>query len=384
MAARFDVAVIGAGPAGSATAITMARSGYAVALIDKQTFPREKLCGDFVNPINWPIFRELGVEERILALPHTRVTGFRISSFCGVSAEASFSQLGGGRAFGLGIKRAHLDQALLQRAEKAGVTVRTGRRVKRISKSPREWQLETAEGEDWRAKILVGADGRNSWVAQQLGMNRRGVTGGRSVGFQTRIMGSSDTSGRIEIHLFPGGYAGLVGVGEGAVSLGLAIQKHALPRDRVAKFLLIERLAENPNLRTVLETRENIGEFRAAYPVYFPKRRASSEAVVLVGDAARVTEPVTGEGIYFALRSGMLAAETLDRALRSGDTSAAYLRSYEQTVRRILRRRMLLNALLRFAIYRPALVHPLIRHGAGKNRWLDSLVSAVCAPKPSR
>ena len=260
--------------------------------------------------------------------------------------------------------------------------MRTGQRVKRISKSSREWHLTMPNGEEWHAKILVGADGRNSWVAQQLGMNRRGATRGRSVGFQTRIMRSSDVSGRIEIHLFPGGYAGLVGVGEGTVSLGLAIQKNTLPPERVAEYLLAERLAKNPYLRTVLEARESIGEFRAAYPVYFPRRRASGEAVVLVGDAARVTEPVTGEGIYFAMRSGLLAAETLDRALRKGDTSAAHLRIYEQTVRRALRTRVLLNALLRFAIYRPALVHPLIRHGAGKRRWLDSLVSAVCAPEP--
>jgi len=92
MPSIFDVAIIGAGPAGSATAIALARSGYAVALIDKQIFPREKLCGDFVNPINWPIFRDLGVEERLLAQPHTRVTGFCITSYCGASAAATFSR----------------------------------------------------------------------------------------------------------------------------------------------------------------------------------------------------------------------------------------------------------------------------------------------------
>jgi flavin-dependent dehydrogenase len=248
MDARFDVAVIGAGPAGSAAAITMARRGYNVALIDKQIFPREKLCGDFVNPINWPIFRELGVDERVLTLPHARVNGFRITSFGGASAEASFAQRGQDRSFGLGLKRAHLDHALLQRAQECGVTVRTGERIKRISKSSREWQLEMGQGEDWRAKILVGADGRNSWVAQQLGMNRRGAVRGRSVGFQTRMVRSSDVSGRIEIHLFPGGYAGLVGVGDGTVSLGLAIQKNTLPRERVAEYLLSERLAKNPYL----------------------------------------------------------------------------------------------------------------------------------------
>ncbi len=274
MVMRFDVAVIGAGPAGSAAAIAMARSGYDVALIDKQIFPREKLCGDFVNPINWPMFRDLGVEERILALPHTRVNGFRITSFRGISAEASFAQLDQGRSFGLGLKRAHLDQALLQRAEESGVTLQTGCRVKRISKASREWQLEMPNGADLRAKVLVGADGRNSWVARQLGMNRRAATRGRAIGFQTRIMRSGDTSGRIEIHLFPGGYAGLVGVGDGTVTMGLAIEKRVVPQSCIREFLL-ERMAENPYLKTALR----------ATPEH---RRVSRRVSRLLSQAARL------------------------------------------------------------------------------------------------
>jgi flavin-dependent dehydrogenase len=215
-------------------------------------------------------------------------------------------------------------------------------------------------------------------------MNTRAATRGRSVGFQTRIHGSRGTDGQIEIHLFPGGYAGLVGVGDGTASLGLAIDKRILPRVGVDEFLRTERLAQNPYLKSVLEPREKVHGFRAAYPVYFPKRRSFADAVVLVGDAARVTEPITGEGIYFAMRSGMLAAETLDRALRQGDLSANYLRAYEQTCARALRPRVLLNSLLRFAIYRPALVHPLIRWSARNDRLLTTLVDAVCVPATAR
>jgi len=84
------------------------------------------------------------------------------------------------------------------------------------------------------------------------------------------------------------------------------------------------------------------------------------------------------------MRSGMLAAETLDRALRQGDLSANYLRTYEQTCARALRPRVLLNSLLRFAIYRPALVHPLIRWSARNGRLLTTLVDAVCVPVTAR
>ena len=84
----FDAVIVGAGPAGSATAIALARLGYEVALVDKQAFPRDKLCGDFINPINWAIFRDLDVADRVLAEPHGEVTGFRITSSAGRQAEA--------------------------------------------------------------------------------------------------------------------------------------------------------------------------------------------------------------------------------------------------------------------------------------------------------
>ena len=380
MRRSFDVAIVGAGPAGSAAAISLARRGYNVGLIDKQTFPREKLCGDFVNPSNWPIFGELGVDERILAEPHCRVTGFRITAPSGELAETSFSQLNQSRSYGLGLARARLDYVLLQRAGEAGATIQTGCRVQRISKKARGWLLDTSAGENWSAKILVGADGRNSWVAQQLGMTRRAAMQGRSVGFQMRVKCAGIASGRIEIHLFPGGYAGLVNIGDGTLTLGLAIDKRILPREGIKKFLLTERLAQNPFLKTMLHGCQSIDELRSAYPVYFAKRSSFGEAVLLVGDAARVTEPVSGEGIYFAMTSAMIAAETLDQALRKDDLSAEYLSRYERLCDRALRSRTRLNSLLRFAIYRPALIRPLIRWSARNNRLLGTLVNAVCNP----
>ena len=84
---HFDVGIVGAGPAGSSAAIALARKGYSVALLDKEQFPREKLCGDFLNPINWPLLRELEVDREILARSHQKVTTFRFTSFSGEEAE---------------------------------------------------------------------------------------------------------------------------------------------------------------------------------------------------------------------------------------------------------------------------------------------------------
>jgi len=380
-----DVAIVGAGPAGSAAASVLARNGYAVALVDKKDFPREKLCGDFINPNNLALFRDLGVEEAIFAAPHRRVTGFRITAVSGAAAETRFSRRKDGETFGLAIRRTLLDRILLEQARRLGALIQTGCHIETLARDDRGWRLEAVGGESWRARFLIGADGRNSWVAAQIGADSAAMSG-RAVGFQLRLKERFNGSGygapngeAIEIHLFPGGYAGVASTGDGAMTLGLAIDKRALPRARAKEFLLTERLVQNPFLRQIIR-RSEPAALRSVYPVYFHRRRSFADAALLVGDAARVTEPISGEGVYFALQSGMLAADTLDRALKNGDASTNFLRSYEQACARAFRSRVMLNSLLRFAVYRPALLNRLIAWSAKDNRLLGALVDAVCAP----
>ena len=374
----FDVIVAGAGPAGSAAAIALAQRGYEVALVDKKLFPREKLCGDFINPINWPVFGDLGVAERVLTAPHSEVNAFRLTTSSGREAEAAFSARHGQPSIGLGLRRAALDQVLVERATDLGVSIYLGRRLEKVVRCAQGWHLESA-GKSWRASYLIGADGRNSWVARQLGLNRHAVTRGRAIGFQLRLRCPGAARGKIEIHLFPGGYAGVVGVGDGTITLGMAIDRRKLARDGGAQWLVSRVLARNPHLKAILERSEDASSVRSVYPVYFSRRRAAAERALLVGDAARVSEPVTGEGIYFAMRSGLLAAATIDRAFSKENLAAQGLAEYERLCRTAFRSRLALNGLLRFAIYRPSLIEPLIRFSAKNNRVLNSLVGAVCA-----
>lgn len=374
-----DVAIVGAGPAGSVTAIALARRGYEVALLDKKSFPRDKLCGDFINPINLPVLRDLGVDQQVFAQPHAEVTGFRITASSGHAAEAQFSSADQQSAIGFGLRRSALDQTLVERAAELGVTLRLGWRIEELSQSARGWEIKSA-AESWRAKILVGADGRNSWVAQRLAMNKPASMRGRSVGFQFRLRCRGAAPGKVEIHLFPGGYAGLIRLGDGELNLCLSIDREKLPSESVAEFLLTQCLPQNPYLKAVLEQGDEISQFRSAYPVYYPKRRCYADRAVLVGDAARVTEPVTGEGIYFAMQSGLLAAETIDTSLIRGDLSANYLRRYKQRCNQAFRARAAFNSLMRLVIYRSALLDLLIPLCARDSRMLNSLVGAICTP----
>ena len=378
---RFDVAIVGAGPAGSSTAGFLARRGYSVALIDKRLFPSEKLCGDFLNPANWPLFERLGITQELFSLEHERVEAFRISSFTGEEAVVPFPSHPGNFFFGLGLRRFYLDDLLVRRAEKEGAIVRQGYRVKDLKREGNGWSITLANHsteERFGSAFLIGADGRNSWVAQRLDLARPGDNHGEFVAFQLHLKGAKGIAGEVQIHLFPGGYAGLVGLGGGTANLCVSIKKQHVKNRSSFRSLLERHLYKNPHLRDLLEKAELADNSRSAYPVYFSPRSSCGEGFLLVGDAARVTEPVTGEGVYFALKSGELAAKAIDLAFIKGDFSAQRLSHYKLACQQAFSFRRGVNGLARALIHRPSLVRPLIRLAAKTSFPIGPLVYFVC------
>lgn len=379
---RYDVAIVGAGPAGSAAAISLARAGHEVLLIDKQKFPREKLCGDFLNPVNWPVLERLGVADDILSQEHRKISHFRISSCGGSQAVAALSAPGRGRAFGLGLRRSILDDTLLHRAKTEGAEVRTGVALRDVRRSADGWRLNVARDETEErltARVLIGADGRNSRTAHRLGLARPNELDAKHVGVQSQVKNAAETDDGVHIHLFPGGYAGLVGVGGGLTNVCFTIDKKTLKECSSVTELWEKTLYRNRILKEQLGRGEIVAPIRTAFPVYFAPRRCYGDGFLLAGDAARVTEPVTGEGVYFALRSGELAAETVARALRRGDLSARALSAYARDCRSWFARRRAVNHLVRAVVRRPALASALVRFSAAVPVPMNSLVRAVCA-----
>jgi menaquinone-9 beta-reductase len=380
-----DVAIVGAGPAGSSTAITLAERGYRVALFDRARFPREKLCGDFLNPVNWPILDELAVSQDVLACPHIQISSFRITAADGAEA---FSPLPvqGERGFGLGLRRFHLDHVLLQRAKRAGVSVNENVKVTGVEKNSPGWRLDMdRQGERFstRAKVLVGADGRNSAVARQLGLSLERPKRSSSVGFEIQLRKCFAVRGSIEIHQFPGGYAGLARIDANTINLGFAVRRSQLGRSVSFASLREQFLCRNPILDKLLSASEPMANLHSAWPVYFAPRRCFGTGFLLVGDAARVTEPVTGEGIFLALRSGQLAAATIAGALREGDESQARFRQYDRACRAEFGARLRLNAAIRVLMYRPKLLSLAIRLLGRRKQLMESLINSVCLPRTS-
>ncbi len=380
---EFDVAIVGAGPAGSSAAVTLAQQGFSVKLIDRAIFPRDKLCGDFVNPISWPILDQLKVGDDLLARPHEKISTFRISAAGGAAATSALT-VPGARPFGLGLRRFHFDHMLVERAKRIGVSVRQGAKVTGVERASRGWRLamdDAGKQRSVRARVLVGADGRNSAVARHLGVPCHGAKGSSAIGFEMQLRHSRMLRHSVEIHQFAGGYAGLLGVDENMVNLCFTIRQAELGRALSFEKLRDQFLCGNPLLEEILASAEPVSALRSVWPVYFPPRRCYGAGYLLAGDAAQVTEPVTGEGIFFALRSGQLAATTIAAALRDGDLTAARLGRYQRACRREFRARLVLNGLIRRVMYRPQMLSLAIRLLGRQKPLLETLVNAVCQPR---
>ena len=347
---NYDVAIIGGGPAGSTCAAFCATIGLRVVLIEREKFPREKVCGDCLNPECWPILRRLGIDQRVRALPHGALDWVEFINVRDVHLRVDLPR---GENAEIAIKRSAFDFILLERARELGAEVREACTLTSIEKSDGACKLTTSEvTAEFRARVLVGADGRNSTVARLLGLLPRIAK--ERVALQAHIPLPRGFGNRVVLQLLPGGYSGQAPVNDIELNLCLVGRPKSI---RALQHWATEYF----NLEPTQTWRTITPLTRSALP---PAR----ENVLFVGDAARVVEPFTGEGIFYALRSGELAAAAAKDMIRGNAAKAA--RDYAAQHAAIYRGRLWVNALARGAVVSPKLgsilfklarVHPALR-----------------------
>src|SRR3954454_4559131 len=165
----FDVAIVGGGPAGSSTAAFCAMGGLRALILEREQFPREKVCGDCINPACWPVLRRLNLADRVRSLPHGKLEQVE---FLGIGGRRLEIDLPGGDEGEIAVKRSLFDELLLNRAIELGTEVVQMATVTALSPpDPRTEQWKICAGDkDFTARILVAADGRNSSVARFCGL----------------------------------------------------------------------------------------------------------------------------------------------------------------------------------------------------------------------
>src|SRR6267143_3937477 len=331
----FAVAIVGGGPAGSSCAAFCANAGLRTLLLEREIFPREKVCGDFLNPACWPILRRLQLAERALTLPHGVLDRVEFIGIGGRTLAVSFPA---GDDAEVAIKRSLFDQLVLRRARELGATICEENTVTALT-APQagtsHWTI-TAAKETFESRVLVAADGRNSTVARLCNLLPRNAK--ERVALQTHLPMPDNFGNRVVLQFLPEGYSGQAPVGNGELNLCLV----SVPRKIAA-------------LRSWGEAHFGISpehSWRTITPLTRAAIAAAHRSLFLIGDAARVVEPFTGEGIYYALASGELAAEAIISQCNGRDEREAAA-SYAVAHARLYHGRLWINRLARAAVLSP-------------------------------
>jgi geranylgeranyl reductase family protein len=328
----FDVAIVGGGPAGSVCAAFCARAGLHTLVLEREKFPREKVCGDCLNPSCWPVLERLGLAQRVRDLPHSKLDSVK---FIAIGGRNVIVDLPSGDDCELSVKRSLFDALLLKRAQDLDALVREETTVRALTHNG-NWKIETAGSEIFSARILVGADGRNSTVAHLCNLLPRPTR--ERVALQAHIRLPQNFGSRIVLQFLPEGYSGQAPVNERELNLCLVGTPPTISR--------LRRWAEDHFETTASQS------WRTITPLTRSPVPCAHKNLFFIGDAARVVEPFTGEGIYYAMRSGELAAIGISKIMR-GEDQQATLREFARACAEMYQGRLWVNRLARMAVLWP-------------------------------
>ena len=332
----FDVAIIGGGPAGSSCAAFCARAGLRTLLLEREKFPREKVCGDCINPSCWQVLRALEVERRVRELPHGKL---RTVEFIGINRQSVTIALPEGAE--IAVRRSLFDDLLMLRAHELGAQILQQTIVTELSLTS-HWLVHAGTG-NFESRILVAADGRNSTVARLRNLLPR--TGRERVALQTHIPLPRDFGERVVLQFLPEGYSGQAPTGNAELNVCLVGEPHSIAK-----------------LKTWAEKEFGIERDHSWRTITPLTRRALSPTegrLFLIGDVARVVEPFTGEGIFYALRSGELAAQSIVKII-GGANEERIRNEYERALHAMYAGRLWLNRLARSAVLSPRLASKFV------------------------
>jgi flavin-dependent dehydrogenase len=316
----LDVLIVGGGPAGSVAATVLARAGARVCVVDRSTFPRDKLCGDTVNPGTLALLRRLKMAAGIDAcgLP---VAGMRVTGERGVAVEARYKNGIAGRA----LLRRDLDWMLLKDAVAAGARFEPSVTVRRALVDEDRVTGVEASGHPFegalRARVTIAADGRRSALAFGLGLAWHPVRPrrwaiGAYVDSSTVAPPPCDLG---EMHVRAGRYVGIAPVPGGLTNV-CAVKawrpgEAALGAPRTE---ILNELARDAVLRARFAGARMVGSPVVLGPLAVDVRDAGIDGLLLAGDAAGFIDPMTGDGLRFAMRGAELAADAALQALEHG------------------------------------------------------------------
>lgn len=333
-----DIIIVGAGPAGSTAAYYLAKNGAKVILFDRETFPRDKVCGDFVSPISIKELQNMGITDSVEFQQTNHITKAAVFLDGEQIIVGEMPKISGLTYGGRVIPRKKLDHWIINAARNAGAQVIEKALVLDFSVQADAVtvNVKTPEGyQTFKAKLLIGADGTNSIIANKL-RGQPPPKANRSISVRTyfeNVAGPIDTA---DMHFtsqsFPG-YCWLFPTGNGGANVGVGVLLEANPKSNDPKELFYQLINDIPALKNRLQNAKMTGKLEA-WPLnsYDAAQALTADRIILIGEAAGLVNAVNGEGIQYALESGRWAAQTALECKKTNDYKKQALDSYVKQV----------------------------------------------------
>lgn len=344
---RVDVLVIGGGPAGATTAFQLAGAGVGVTLIDRASFPRDKICGESLSPGALSRLRAIGMwtpptdPSTIPSIGGLPIRGMRIRSPRGITFLGRYR--GGGKSPGLAIRRSVFDHQLLDRVRARGVRVLEGIAAISADLGGAGEAVVSCRAADggagvrFEAKRVVVADGRRSFLARALGFiePEHADIGRRRYAVRAHAEDISALSELAEMHVGDGGYCGLAPLSKTSANVCYVRFTGRLsmtPRTLESDFR--RDVSAYPDIEQRLRSARVEGRIRVIGPLKIRSRRQTRGPCLACGDTTGFLDPFTGEGIAHAIASGVLGAEAVRASLDGNEGSFP---EYERKIRGLRR-----------------------------------------------
>lgn len=364
------ILIVGAGPAGTSAAIRLAQKDFRVTLVEREKFPRHKLCGEFISPECFTHFKELGVLDEMLAAGGDRITETVFYAPDGKSVAVSSKWFSHDNA-ALGLSRAEMDFRLLEKARRAGVEVLEETQVNGLL-----WEKDEICGIKAKNKLqafeiaadlIIDATGRAAVLAKLAERDKLRITNyelrkpttTRLIGFKTHLKNVEMERGRCEIYFFSGGYGGLNWV-ENDVANHCFLIKAEKSKEfgNDAEKILREVIFQNKRASKTLAGFSPVYEWLAvSIDGFGAKILNPAPNILAMGDAGAFIDPFTGSGMLMALESGKILAQSIENNQFSISQIA---KNYKKLHARNFRKRLYICQMMRRSAFSPKLARIII------------------------
>lgn len=328
---HYDVIIIGGGLAGLTGAIQLIKQNYAVLVLEKERYPRHRVCGEYVSNEVRPYLKTLGIElEKVGAVA---IDTLQLSTWSGKSVHTSLP-LGG-----FGISRYALDHLLYEKAIALGVSF-IFEEVTAVNFQNDAFSISTTSGSQMSSKVVLGAFGKRSNLDKHM---NRGFIQKKSqwLGVKAHYKYDAFPNNRVALHNFKGGYGGLSKTETGDVNFCYLASYSSFKQEKDVERFNTNVVAQNPFLSTFLKDAEPIFEKPLTIAqVSFEPKSVVENHLLMCGDTAGLIHPLCGNGMAMAIHSAKIASEDIIEYLNGGKSRVQMEKSYEDRWKNIFSHRL--------------------------------------------